>query len=108
MTLEEVINFLEMSHLMPLTTEERRDLDKEAVFHLMLLKVFLEEDPTPTGWISVEDGMPETEVTMAVVCRKKDGTRSWNRAWWDSSCWHGSGSFAAVTHWMPIRLPEEE
>ena len=60
-------------------------------------------------WIPVTERMPETEETMAVICRKKDGTTSWNRAWWDpkNGVWHGSGSFSGVTHWMPISLEVE-
>lgn len=60
------------------------------------------------GWISVKERMPETEETMAVICRRKDGKVSWNRAWWDGQFWHGSGSFADVTHWMPISMEVQE
>ena len=58
-------------------------------------------------WIPCTERMPDTEEVVAVVCQKKDGRRSWNRAFWDGRFWHGSGSFAAVTHWMRIELPEE-
>ena len=55
-----------------------------------------------SGWISVEDRLPETDEVMAIRCVTKKGVVSWNRAWYDGQFWHGSGSFAGVTHWMPI------
>ena len=53
-------------------------------------------------WIPVSERMPENDHTMAVRTVTRKGVVSWNRAWWDGEFWHGSGSMANVTHWMPI------
>lgn len=53
-------------------------------------------------WIPVSERMPENDHTMAVRTVTQKGVVSWNRAWWDGEFWHGSGSMANVTHWMPI------
>ena len=55
-----------------------------------------------TRWIPVSERMPENDHTMAVRTVTQKGVVSWNRAWWDGEFWHGSGSMANVTHWMPI------
>jgi hypothetical protein len=63
------------------------------------------------AWISVTDRMPEADPdTKYLVCaRTKSGYRSINLAWYDGSFWHGMGSMAGVTHWMPLPdLPEVE
>ena len=66
------------------------------------------ENP-PLTWISVEERMPENDEIVAIRCVTKKGAVSWNRAYWDGNFWHGSGSFAGVTHWMAIPiLPEKE
>jgi len=56
------------------------------------------------GWISVRDKMPDNDEIVAVRCVTKKGVVTWNRAWYEAQtdCWHGSGTFAKVTHWMPI------
>ncbi len=61
------------------------------------------------SWISVTDRTPEDDEIVLVVCKAKNGNRSVNRAFYDGAFWHGSGSMAGVTHWMPLPdLPEEE
>lgn len=69
---------------------------------LHYLRMFRDRIPR---WISVKEQMPENDEIMAVRCVTKKGVVTWNRAWYDkeSDVWHGSGSFADVTHWMPIR-----
>lgn len=56
------------------------------------------------SWIPVSERLPESEEIVAVRCQPKNGKPTWNRAWYDAKngFWHGSGSFAGVTHWMPI------
>ena len=58
-------------------------------------------------WIPVTEMLPEDEEIYAVRCVLKSGKVSWNRAWYDGMTWHGSGSFAQVTHWMKIDLEVE-
>lgn len=53
-------------------------------------------------WIPVTEAMPDHGEIVAVRCQPKKGAPTWNRAYWDGKFWHGSGSFAAVTHWMRI------
>ena len=52
------------------------------------------------GWISVNEGLPELDKRVLVVCETKKGERNMNLAYWDGNAWHGNGSMAGVTHWM--------
>ena len=56
------------------------------------------------GWISVEESVPEDERMVLVTCQTKKGIRSTNRAYYDGTFWHGSGSMSSVTAWQ--NLPE--
>lgn len=76
------------------------DFEAAKARHLEALKELKERDRQK--WISVSDRMPENDHTMAVRTVTQKGVVSWNRAWWDGEFWHGSGSMANVTHWMPI------
>ena len=65
-------------------------------------------EPPRGAWISVTRSLPEPGDTKYLVCcRTAKGLRSINMAWFDGTFWHGMGSMAGVTHWMPLPdLPE--
>ena len=45
---------------------------------------------------------------VLVTCCSKKGWRSVNRAYYMDGAWHGSGSMAGVTAWMPLPEPYKE
>ncbi len=57
------------------------------------------------GWIPVEERLPEDERMVLVTCQTKKGIRSTNRAYYDGTFWHGSGSMSSVTAWYPLPDP---
>lgn len=57
------------------------------------------------GWIPVKERLPEEEKLVLVTCQAKTGNVSVNRAYYANSFWHGSGSMAGVTAWMPLPEP---
>lgn len=57
------------------------------------------------GWIPVEERLPEDEKMVLVTCQTKKGIRSTNRAYYDGTFWHGSGSMSSVTAWQPLPEP---
>lgn len=61
--------------------------------------------PATSAWIPVTEAMPDDDDLMLVTCQSKNGTRSVNRAYYDGQFWHGSGSMAGVTAWMPLPEP---
>ena len=63
---------------------------------------------TPEGWIPVTERLPETEDMMLVTAKTTKGVRSVNRAYYMNGFWHGSGSMANVTAWMPLPEPYKE
>lgn len=63
---------------------------------------------TPEGWIPVTERLPETEDMMLVTAKTQKGVRNVNRAYYSNGFWHGSGSMANVTAWMPLPAPYEE
>lgn len=60
------------------------------------------------GWIPVEERLPEDERMVLVTCQTKKGIRSTNRAYYDGTFWHGSGSMSSVTAWQPLPEPYKE
>lgn len=54
------------------------------------------------NWIN--DRLPEEGVRVLVCCRTLKGVQNINLAYYANGSWHGQGSMAGVTHWMP--LPE--
>lgn len=60
-----------------------------------------------SGWISVKDRLPDDERRVLVSCRTKKGQQSVNLAYYWNGYWHGQGSMAGVTHWMPLPEPPE-
>ena len=86
-------------------SQAAEDFKAAAAKHLEALKE-LKQDQRKK-WISVADRMPENDDIMAIRCVTKKGAVTWNRAWYDGQFWHGSGSFAEVTHWMPIDTKTE-
>ena len=61
--------------------------------------------PSNDGWIPVEERLPEDERMVLVTCQTKKGIRSTNRAYYDGTFWHGSGSMSSVTAWCPLPKP---
>lgn len=59
-------------------------------------------------WIPVTERLPDPDVMVLVSTKAKSGTRSVNRAYCDGCFWHGSGSMAGVTAWMPLPKPYRE
>lgn len=53
-------------------------------------------------WIGVNEWLPEDDQRVLVVCRTKKGVQSVNLAYYWNGTWHGQGSMAGVTHWMPL------
>jgi len=82
----------------------------------MSLEVYREQvkaDLADSGWISVNDRLPETTktVTSFIVC---DDVNIWCDAWVYSHKDRATGDFAyqwqdgrPITHWKPIALPGE-
>lgn len=59
-------------------------------------------------WIPVNKELPVGGLMVLVTCCSKKGQRSVNRAYYMDGCWHGSGSMAGVTAWMPLPEPYKE
>ena len=59
-------------------------------------------------WIPVSERLPETDDVMLVTCQPKKGQPNVNRAFYYNGSWHGSGSMAGVTAWMPLPEPYTE
>ena len=59
-------------------------------------------------WTPISERLPENDEMMLVTCRAKNGNLSVNRAYYMDGCWHGSGSMAGVTAWMPLPEPYRE
>ncbi len=84
--------------------------DRDEVAEELLLAAPTIPLPQP-AWISISRYRPEadSDTKYLVCCRTAKGLRSINLAWFDGSFWHGMGSMAGVTHWMPLPdLPEVE
>lgn len=63
---------------------------------------------TVQGWIPVTERLPEPEVLVLVTTKTTKGVRNVNRAYYMNGFWHGSGSMAGVTAWMPLPEPYRE
>ena len=60
-------------------------------------------------WIPVTEHLPDADDMVLVTCKAKNGNLSVNRAYCDEQgFWHGSGSMAGVTAWMPLPKPYRE
>ena len=76
-------------------------------------RALIDEQPTASVWISVNDRLPENETTVLAFVQHKIG---WYRmfAWHDEHGWHSSAAefeereSKFVTHWMPLPEPPEE
>ena len=53
-------------------------------------------------WVPTAERLPEEDRRVLVACRTKKGVQSVNLAYFWNGCWHGQGSMAGVTHWMPL------
>lgn len=53
-------------------------------------------------WISVNQGLPETNKRVLACCETKAGVQNINLAYYDGQAWHCSGSMSGVTHWMEL------
>ena len=59
-------------------------------------------DGQARSWINVRRALPTTDERVLVVSRTKKGIQSVNLAYYWNGVWHGQGSMAGVTHWMPL------
>lgn len=72
---------------------------------LELLKT--EPSVEPSGWISVEDRLPESEEYVLCCTLAKNGTQNIIRGYYSNGMWR-VGMNSNVTHWMPLpKLPKE-
>ena len=53
-------------------------------------------------WISVNQGLPETDKRVLVCCETKAGVQNITLGYYDGQAWHSSGSMSGVTHWMEL------
>jgi len=58
-----------------------------------------------TGWIPVEERLPEDNRMVLVTCQTKKGIRNVNRAYCMDGVWHGSGTMSSVIAWRPLPEP---
>lgn len=65
-------------------------------------------DTTFGTWIPVSEKLPDTDDMMLVTAQPKKGKPNVNRAYYMNGYWHGSGSMAGVTAWMPLPEPYTE
>ena len=56
-------------------------------------------------WYPYPATFPPNDDYVLVTCETKAGKRSVNRAFFDGSWWHGSGSMSGVTAWCPLPEP---
>ena len=77
------------------------DLVKNYARAMTLLAGQIEEH----SWIPVTERLPEEEKIVLVTCQTKTGNVSVNRAYYANGFWHGNGSMAGVTAWMPLPEP---
>lgn len=61
-----------------------------------------------TGWISVAEALPKLEERVLVTTMTKKGRTSINLAYLFEGTWHGQGSMANVTAWMPLPDPYKQ
>ena len=78
-----------------------------------IIRSHMDEDkdtnvPSNEGWIPVEERLPKDERMVLVTCQTKKGIRSTNRAYYDGTFWHGSGSMSSVTAWQNLPEPYKE
>lgn len=60
------------------------------------------------NWIKVTNKLPPENERVIVCCTTKKGVRNINLAYHENGFWHGNGSMAGVTHWLPMpKLPKE-
>lgn len=64
--------------------------------------------PAVLQWIPVTERLPETDEMCLVTAKTQKGVRNVNRAYYMNGFWHGSGSMANVTAWMPLPDPYED
>ena len=53
-------------------------------------------------WHNAYDDLPKDDSPKIVITLAKSGNVSWNRAYWDGLCWHGSGSMSNVRFWADV------
>lgn len=59
-----------------------------------------------SGWIPVEERLPEENVYVLIVTKAQNGSRNIDKGYMLDERWVKRG-YAAVTHWMPMpELPE--
>lgn len=54
------------------------------------------------NWRHPDEDLPKTNEQVIVITETKSGRIGWNRAYWDGTFWHGSGSMANVIAWAEI------
>jgi hypothetical protein len=71
------------------------------------VRVIVELQAQQPKWTPVTEGLPMVDEIVLVTARTKTGLHNINRAYWGGNIWHGSGSMANVTAWMPLPEPYE-
>ena len=87
-------------------TQDARHCRYEQDFTRMDICEMLDEAPTVTGWISVEDRLPEPGYYVLMCLRDVFTTIGLHtgQEWVEK----GTGQTIPVTHWMPLPEPPEE
>lgn len=60
--------------------------------------------PTTLEWFKFPENEPTDEDLKLVLTKTKAGVYGWNRAYYDGTYWHGSGSMSGVLAWADLKF----